>query len=176
MKVRPLRDPADVRELSVAHARAWRAASATLLPDAVIDRIADERPDDERIAGEFDRLSGYGPDRVLVAEDDAGTIRGYVVFRWGENETRASIEAGEAELKELYVDPDHWGNGYGTGLLEAGIARLPSEVDSIALETLAGNDPAAEFYESRGFAHDGAAAFDVGGERYPTLVYRKPLD
>lgn len=176
MEVRPLRDEADVRELTVAHGRAWRAAYEGLLPDGAIQQVAVDDPTEERVRSEYERLSSYGEDRVLVAEDDAGTVRGYAVFRWGQNDTKDSIRDGEAELKELYVDPDTWGEGFGTALLEAGISRLPDAVGSLALEALEGNDVAAGFYEARGFEPDGTAAFEVNGERYPTRVYRRPVE
>lgn len=175
MEVRGLRDRTDVRELLVAHGRAWRAAYEGLLPESVIDDVAAEEPSDERIAAHYDRLTALGEDRVLVAADGGGTVRGYVVYRWPGDETRDSVRASEAELKELYVDPDHWGRGFGTALLEAGIARLPDHVSSVALETLAGNDVGAGFYEARGFEPDGVAAVTIDDDRYPTQVYRKPL-
>jgi ribosomal protein S18 acetylase RimI-like enzyme len=175
MEVRPLGDEADVREVTVAHGRAWRAAYEGLLPPSLIDRVAVDDPSDERVRSEYERLGDYGEGRVFVAEDEAGTVRGYSVFRWGENETKDSVREGEAELKELYVDPDRWGEGYGTALLEAGLRRLPDDVDSIALETLEGNEVAARFYEARGFEPDGTTSFEIDGERYPTRVYRRSL-
>lgn len=175
MEVRPLQDEADVRELTVVHGCAWRAAYEGLLPEPVIDQIAIDDPTGERVRSEYERLTGFGEDRVLVAEDDASTVRGYAVFRWGENETKDSVRDGEAELKELYVDPGCWGEGFGTALLEAGLDRLPAAVDSIALEALVGNDVAAGFYEARGFEPDGTATFEFNGERYPTRIYRRPV-
>lgn len=175
MRVRPLESREDVRELLVAHGRSWDAAYAGLLPAAVIEQVAVEDPDDELVESHYERLSGYGEDRVLVAADDGGTVRGYAVCLWGENETKDSVRDGEAELKELYVDPDYWGQGIGTALLEAGIERLPDDINSLALEVLEGNDVGVGFYEARGFDHDGMAAFEVDGDRYPTRVYRKPV-
>ena len=176
MAVRPLRDEADVRELLVAHAQAWRAAYTEVLPAAVVERVADEDPDDDRVAAEADRLSDYDDGRVLVYEDDDGTVCGYAVFRWGENETKASVDEGEAELKELYVEPARWGRGIGTALLEAGIDRLPDDVDALSLEALEGNEVGIGFYERRGFDHVGDDAFEVDGGAYPTRVYRRPLE
>lgn len=176
MEVRPLRDEADVRELSAAHARAWRAAYEGLLPASVIDQVAVEEPGDERVRSNYDRLTDLGEGRVIVAEDAEGTIRGYAVFRWGENETKPSVRDGEAELKELYVDPDYWGEGYGSALLEAGLDNIPDDIDSVALETLAGNAVAIGFYEARGFERDGTASFEVEGDRYATQVYRRRLE
>lgn len=175
MRVRPLRDPSDVRALTIAHGRAWRAAYDSLLPAAVLERVAVGAPDDERIVEEYDRLSGYGDDRVFVAEDDVGAVRGYAVFRWGATETEDPVGAGEAELKELYVDPDYWGQGYGSALLEAGIDQLPADRDALTLEVLVGNDIGINFYESRGFEPAGRSWFEVAGRSFPTRVYRRPL-
>lgn len=175
MEVRGIDDRADVRELLVAHGRAWRAAYEGILPASVIETVAAEPPDEARVDAHYDRLTGYGEGRVFVAADDAGTVRGYAVFRWPTDETKDSVRSDEAELKELYVDPDWWGDGIGTELLETGTERLPDHVDSLAVETLEGNDIGAGFYERRGFERDGTASFEVTGESFPTRVYRKPL-
>jgi ribosomal protein S18 acetylase RimI-like enzyme len=174
MRVRPLRAEADIRALTLAHGRAWAAAYEGLLPPRVIEQVAVEAPSQERIDAEYERLTGYGEDRVSVVEDDGGSVRGYAVFRWGSDETKASVRPDEAELKELYVDPDYWGRGFGTALLEAGIERLPDEIESVALETLEGNEIGAGFYEARGFEPAGSASVEIGGEEYPTCVYRRP--
>lgn len=175
MRVRPLHNQSDVRALTIAHGRAWRAAYDSLLPPAVLERVAVGAPDDERVIEEYDRLAGYGEDRVFVAEDDSGSVRGYAVFRWGTTETADAVRDGEAELKELYVDPDYWGQGYGSALLEAGIDRLPDDVDALSLEVLDGNDIGINFYESRGFEPDGRSSFEVAGQSFPTRVYRRRL-
>ncbi|MDZ7702549.1 MAG: GNAT family N-acetyltransferase [Halobacteriales archaeon] len=175
MRVRPIRGEQDVRELTVAHGRAWRAAYEGILPESVIRRVEAEEPPADRVQADLDRLTGYGPGRVLVVTDASDTVRGYAVFRWPADETKDSVRPNEAELKELYVDPDRWGEGYGTALLEAGIERMPDDVDSLALETLEGNDVGAGFYEARGFERDGTGSFEVDGESSPTRVYRKPL-
>lgn len=175
MEVRGIDDRSDVRELLVAHGRAWRAAYAEILPTAVVEEVVVVPPGEAHVEAHHDRLIGYGEDRVLVAADADGTVRGYAVVRWPADETKDSVRPDEAELNELYVDPDWWGDGIGTALLEAGIDRLPDHVDSLALETLEGNDDAAGFYEGRGFERDGTASFAVDGEAFPTRVYRKPL-
>lgn len=171
MRVRPLEGPDDVRELTVAHARAWREAYAGLLPEAAIEQVTSVDPSAERVNVQWERLSGYGAGRVHVAEDDTGTVRGYAVIRWGDDETKPSVPAGAAELKELYVDPDWWGRGFGTALLEAGLDRLPGDVDAVALELLAGNEVGAGFYAAQGFEQAGDASVEITGTAYPTEVW-----
>lgn len=175
MEVRGIDDRSDVRELLVAHGRAWRAAYEGILPASVIEEVAAEPPSGAQVDTHYDRLTSYGEGRVLVAADADGTVRGYAVFRWPTDETKDAVRPNEAELKELYVDPDWWGDGIGTALLETGIECLPDHVDSLAVETLEGNDVGAGFYEDRGFERGGAASFNVDGEAFPTRVYRKPL-
>ena len=175
MRIRPFRDESDARELLGAHGRAWEAAYEGLLPAALIERVASAPADPERVREAYEDLASYGEGRVLVAEDDSGAVIGYALFRWGEDETKPTVREGEAELKELYVDPDRWGEGVGTALLEAGLENVPADVDSLALEALAGNDVAAGFYEGHDFEADGESTVEVAGERYPTVVYRKPL-
>lgn len=175
MRVRSIEDHRDVRELTVAHARAWETAYEGILPDSVIADAVDPDPTAETVAAQYERLTGYGHERVLVIEGDDGAVRGYAVFRWGDDDTKSSVRDDEAELKELYIDPDYWGEGFGTALLEAGIDRLPPAVEALALETLAGNDAGVAFYEGRGFEQTGTASFETASGRHRTLVYRKPL-
>lgn len=175
MRVRPLRDLDDTRALLIAHGRAWEEAYSGIVPEHAIERVATEAPDHERITAEYDRLTEGGDGVVLVVEDDAGSVRGYAVFRWGGAESDGSVRDEEAELKELYVDPACWGEGMGTRLLEVGIEQLPEAIDSLALETLEGNDVGTGFYEARGFRHDGNATFEIDGASLPTRVYRKSV-
>jgi ribosomal protein S18 acetylase RimI-like enzyme len=176
MEVRPVRDERDVRELTVAHARAWRTAYTDILSASVIEDVADPDPTDERIRSQYARLTGKSKQDVQVVEDDCGTVRGYAVFRWAVEDTNDSVRTNEAELKELYIDPEYWDQGFGTALLETGIGGLPSETEGIALETLAGNEVGISFYERRGFERAGTASFEAEGEQHQTLVYRKSLE
>lgn len=116
------------------------------------------------------------PENVfLVAVDGVGTIRGYAHLRWGP-QTKPFVDPDDAGLKELYVDPDAWGTGIGTTLLNAGIDRLPPDLHDLTLEMLAGNDRADTFYRSRGFERIGSAETEIDGDRYPTVGYSRSLD
>jgi ribosomal protein S18 acetylase RimI-like enzyme len=75
---------------------------------------------------------------VVVAEDDGRVVgvgqlgRDHVVYK-------------------LYVSPEHRGHGLGVRLLDALIARLPADVDRLAIEHFAANERAGAFYERQGF-------------------------
>lgn len=161
----------DAADLARVHAAAWRSAYRGILPDDLLDDVPTDPPD-ERIAGWRDRIE-TPHNRMLVATAD-GEVVGYANVRI--EETKSFVDDGAAELKEIYVEPESWGDGVGTLLLEAALDDLPEEVDAVHLETLAGNDLAAGFYEARGFERSGESAFEIAGSEYPTDVYSMTLD
>lgn len=171
MEIRSFQGVDDARAIVRVNALAWREAYDGLLPDDLLES-RDPDPPDERVREFADRLRD---DRggIFVATAD-GAVRGYCYVRWGA-ETKSFVGENEAGLKEIYVEPDYWGNGFGTALLERGIDHLPSTVDRVRLETLEGNDAARGFYDARGFERTGSAAFEIGGELYPTAVYAREL-
>lgn len=61
----------------------------------------------------------------------------------------------------LYVDPNHWGEGWGAALVGAARARLSSVgFDTAVLWMLVGNTRAARFYERDGWCMDGGRRAD----------------
>ncbi|WP_246084364.1 GNAT family N-acetyltransferase [Salinadaptatus halalkaliphilus] len=97
---------------------------------------------------------------VLVALEN-GSVRGFADFRWEDTPTKAFVDPDEAELKAIYVDPDSWGQGLGTALLEAGLERLPDEIERLRLEVLADNDIGTRFYSGRGVHARGRRLIDA---------------
>lgn len=161
----------DAADLTRVHAAAWRSAYRGILPDDVLDDMSTE-PSDDSIAAWRDRIeTPYN--RMLVATA-GGEVVGYTNVRI--EEAKSFVDDGAAELKEIYVDPDSWGEGVGTALLEATLEELPEEVTTVFLETLSGNDLAAGFYEARGFERTGESTFEVAGTEYSTDVYRLQLE
>lgn len=171
MEIRPLRDTADVHDALGVNARAWQAAFDDVVPEAVLERFDPDRDltDDEAEAA----LAARRGDRkaFLVAEVE-GSVVGYAYVRWGED-TKAFVDDGEAGLKELYVDPDHWEEGVGTSLLERCLEGLPDDIERVRLETLVGNQMGRRFYEARGFERTGRTTAETGGEELPAVVYTR---
>ncbi len=82
----------------------------------------------------------------LVAEADR-RIGGYLVGR---------AVAGEGEIMNLAVAPEHRREGLGSRLLEEGLALLQARgARQVYLEVRAGNDGARALYEGRGFRQVG---------------------
>ncbi|RQG95015.1 GNAT family N-acetyltransferase [Natrarchaeobius oligotrophus] len=173
MHVRELRGREDVRAIVRLHGRAWREAYDGLVADEILeDRIVD--PTD----GDVDRWHQQLRENeagVLVAVDGRD-VRGFADFRWNDAETKPFVEPDEAELKAIYVDPDSWGRGYGTALLEAGLERLPASVGVLRLEAFAENDLGASFYRARGFERTGTSTIEIGDRRYPVARYALEID
>ncbi len=173
MQVRTLDSRAAVRGAIRSHGRAWQEAYAGILPAPVLDRVTVD-PDDSEVDGWLDRLPDEDDPGVAYGASVDRTVRGYIYLRWGD--TKPLVRHGEAGLKELYVHPEWWGAGLGTSLLGRAVGALPTGVDGLALEALAGNEVGSSFYESRGFSRDGRGDIEIGGERYETVIYRRPLD
>lgn len=83
MEIRHLEDSADARAVIRINALAWREAYRDILPDETLTEFG-TNPSEERVQKAFERLYG-DRDRLLVAEDDNGTVRGYSYFRWRED-------------------------------------------------------------------------------------------
>ena len=93
---------------------------------------------------------------AVDARDDGDRILGF-----------ATVEPGWIE--QLYVDPDHLGEGIGRLLLDKAKGRQP---DGLLLWTFQVNDRARRFYERNGF--EAVQMTDGSGnqERQPDVQYR----
>ena len=173
MELRRIEDRSDVRGVIRAHGRAWRAAYDGILPPDVLERQPID-PDPETVDG-WEAGLRENREGVRIAVDD-GRVCGFVDLRWEGAETKPFVDEGEADLKAIYVDPDRWGEGIGTSLLERGLTLLPDAVDVVRLEAFADNDVGARFYERRGFEATGRGSHEVAGESYPTTIYSRAVD
>lgn len=169
MDIRTLESRAKVRGVIRAHGLSWREAYAGLLPERVLQAQTVD-PTDEEVEQWFDRLQD-SPDGVLIAVDEDDTVRGFADFRWGSSVTKPFAKTDDAELKSIYVEPDYWGQGTGTDLLERGLETLPDGIERLRLEVLAGNDVGRRFYEGRGFEKTDTSSYELGDDSYPTCIY-----
>jgi ribosomal protein S18 acetylase RimI-like enzyme len=127
-------------------------------------------PTDEEVEQWFERLRN-SPGGVLIAVDEDDTVRGFADFRWGSSVTKPFAKPNDAELKSIYIEPDYWGQGMGTALLEQGLETLPERIERLRLEVLAGNDVGRRFYEVRGFEKTDTSSYELENESYPTCIY-----
>jgi GNAT superfamily N-acetyltransferase len=92
------------------------------------------------------------PAGTLVAERPGHGVVGFI------NVAPSADAELVGEVRAVYVLPEHWGQGAGRLLMDAGLRRLAEagfhEVTLWVLET---NGPARRFYETRGWRADGAS-------------------
>jgi ribosomal protein S18 acetylase RimI-like enzyme len=156
----------DVDALGALHVRAWQAAYAGMMP---ADFLAGLRSED-RAAMWRGWFADPGTAALSVGVLDE-RVCGFVCFG-----PHASDDD-EVEVYALNVDPDAWGRGVGTALLEHAVAVLESQHEGDAvLWVVAENERARRLYEAAGWAWDGGSSTDdVGGMPVTELRYRLPL-
>jgi ribosomal protein S18 acetylase RimI-like enzyme len=174
-----LRDARRGDELAVAgvHVRSWQEAYRGLMPGEFLDAL---EPRDRAGTYEFDGGEGAPTTVVAVASvddgggagdgddpslTDSGEVRsgsspspcepvvGFVTF----GPSRDRDTAGLGEIYALYVDPGRYESGVGRMLMAHARRRLKGQgFEAAVLWVLQGNERAASFYESEGWAADGA--------------------
>lgn len=164
------RDAAAVASL---HVRSWQVAYRGQLPDAFLDALTEEiEQRTQRWRGHVADASSRGWTQ-LVAEDGDRVV-GFVSF--GPPQDR-SLDPSVGELYAIYLDPDHWGRGYGRALMAAAVSGLTERGYSEAiLWVLESNARTRRFYEIAGWVPDGSTKTEHRGEvTLREMRYRRPL-
>lgn len=174
LRVRPA-TPSDVEGIYATTYRAWQAAYDGVVSASILDGMAspDAGPPPDRSEWLRTVIGAEEMAELVAVEGDA--VLGFAEFLWDAAYTRGFVSSDGVELGAIYVDPDRWGEGIGTRLLERGIEELPDGVERLALGVLVHNERAKAFYERRGFERVGGATIDIGGERYVEDVYARSL-
>ena len=121
-----------------------------------VDLATDQRRHGSHLVAEPNRervreaiLRGIATDSVLVATVDDELV-GFVTFAVESGVYEQDVRRGLVE--NLYVVPDHRGEGVGTSLLESAEARLRERgCDVLFLEMLTANEGARRFYRRAGY-------------------------
>jgi GNAT superfamily N-acetyltransferase len=164
--------PSDARGVASLHVRAWQAAYRGLVPDTVLDGLSVDAREERWRA-----LLAEGSRTLLAC--DGGTVAGFCSVIAPARDPCLSADA--AEIAAIYVDPDRWRAGVGRALLGTALGELRDEGFATAvLWLLEGNDRALRFYESFGFARDGATGTEPVGsveraEGLPQIRLRRAL-
>jgi ribosomal protein S18 acetylase RimI-like enzyme len=135
---------ADIDLLAALHAAGWRKGFAGIVPPELTptpDKLA------ERMRERFADPSG-----ARVVAEIAGNVRGFCFFGPSRD---AEAARSVAEIYVLFVDPSAWRRGIGRALVEHAMREL-EEYCEVTLWSAAENARANAFYESLGFALDGA--------------------
>ena len=158
-----LASSADAARLAEVHIRSWQHAYRGIFPEDFLANLDVDR----RVTFFSERLAGGAPVFVSMADDKV------VAFCW----PAASSEDGWGEILSIYADPDHWGEGHGRAVLEAGEAHLEKQgFDRALLWVLAANTRARDFYEYLGWKlGSGLKLEEIGGVQVTEVRYEKTL-
>lgn len=162
--------PTDAERIALVARESCEAAYEGLLDDpAIIETVRDEDYTDG-VREFLQSVSGTPGLRYDVVEA-AGRVEGFAQYWFPPAETETFVGPGECLLHSLYVDPDSWGEGLGTALVEVGDERLPERLSALVLSVIEGNEVGISFYESRGFDRRGPAVVEASGAEYDCWVY-----
>jgi GNAT superfamily N-acetyltransferase len=136
----------DATEASRMHAETWRTSYRGLVPDALLDGLADDRWENGWRRG----FESMDPTRVVHVAEIDGRIVGFA----GGGRARPSAPPGYiGEVYAIYVRPGHQRQGIGRVLLKAAADGLVERgLVPIVIWTLFNNPQSRGFYESVGGA------------------------
>lgn len=116
---------------------------------------------DEEMRAHWAESVGEGDPEALIAERSGRPV-GFVTVSPG-------------WLRNLFVLPAEWGRGAGTALHDEAVARLRDYGEGGLLWVLEQNERARNFYEARGWRHDGERASSEFPPYPPVLRYALAL-
>lgn len=168
MKIRQA-TPNDAEEIAKVHIDSWREAYRGLVPDAHLDSM-DYVSRAERIRQSLAANS----EETYVAEC-AGHITGFITLGACRDADFPQDETGE--IWGIYIAPDYRRKGIGSHLCKLADAQLRSRGYLISiLWVFKDNQRACQFYETMGFAPDGATKMVNLGKELEAIRYRKELN
>lgn len=161
--VRPA-DPGDVSDVQRVARRGWHAAYEDVLSAETIEAKLEEWYDRATI-------------REYVEREDVGyfvaTVDGQVL---GYASGGPSDERDVGFLGAIYVDPDRWGQGIGSRLLDRVESFLADQgYERLRFRVLAENDVGKGFYRSRGYEALERVETELGAETVEELVFEGPI-
>jgi GNAT superfamily N-acetyltransferase len=142
---------------------AWWASCAAFLDADTLRRVIAEGYTRERLAEAF----GDPGLHAVVAVDD-GTVPGFAIAErtWADT----------VDLHALYVDPDRWGEGAGSALLDSVLVYArEEECEWVRATAFEGNPVARPFFESQGFEETRTVETPVFGTVHEETVLEREV-
>ncbi len=157
--------PDDVPVIIRIGERGWNAAYGDVLSQETIDAAMAEWYDDDSIREAIDRENWA----YLVA--DAAEVVGFVSGGPRKGDLRRDERV--AVIGAIYVDPERWGSGIGTALLE----RFESfcrhqECDQLQFLVLTENEVGVSFYRKHGYEVVDECTSELFGETVDEYVFQ----
>jgi GNAT superfamily N-acetyltransferase len=141
--------PEDARSLAEVHAASWQLAYRDILSNSVRKGFTVDK-----WITKFQQMLAEDT-QVIALIEDKGKILGYTIIGPNRDEDLKARNSGE--VWGLYISPDHWRKGLGTRLTKWACRELKSRgYDMATLWVFQKNLAARTFYQTMGFASDGA--------------------
>jgi GNAT superfamily N-acetyltransferase len=129
-----------------------------------IDALLEDSFGEERLEDAF------GDDSVTLAAES--TVDGTETTVGGIVEAAHDGDGGTGEVRWLFVDPEHRGEGIGTRLFETAVERLRKQgAERIIATTFEANREGSQFFEQFGFGHTDDRQVELAGETLVEHVY-----
>jgi GNAT superfamily N-acetyltransferase len=156
----------DSEGIARVHTRSWQSAYRRILPDEWLDAL---RWEDRKIRWD-DILSSGTRGNVFVAANAQNEIIGFASI--GPSRDEDNEQDSTHELYAIYLSPENWGIGIGSALFLAVLEEVPDSAKWLSLWVLEDNIRGRKFYESLGFALDGATkAAEIDGYQPEEVRY-----
>ena len=153
--IRPARS-ADAARLAEIHVAAWRRAYRDIFPAEVLLGVSVER----RTRDWTQWLATPGT-WSFVAEHEGRAV-GFATI--GSLRANGRPVRSALEVRRLYVDPEHWRRGIGSGLHEQVLVEARARrFTKLVLWVLTQNRRARAFYAAHGFEPDRTRSVTIGG-------------
>lgn len=158
-------EPADAPAVERVARASWHAAHDHVVGEDAVEELLAEWYDRDALADSIAR--GDAPMFLAVEDGDV------VGFAQG-----AQTEDGPADaaVARIYVHPDHWGDGYGTDLLERLFDALRADGhESVWLAVMADNEVGRSFYDKHGFEVHERRTTELAGQDVEDAILVRDL-
>jgi len=161
--------PADADAIADVYCRCWRETYTGLLPDSLIDDVAE--PDDAREQWRKRLEPGLGG-HAAVAEIPHGPVVGFATG----GAIRDLLLDHDAELTALYLLRRHHGYGIGRRLLNAVKAGLTGDGFQSMVALVLSTNPAVAFYRAMGGNEVARQNREFRGVMVDEMIFAWPLN
>lgn len=113
---------------------------------------------------------------VFLVHESHGEITGFCHTEYLDVSPSGEVRSHDvAELRKLYVSPDHWREGKGSELLQKSVEVLPGFIENVRIHVLKDNSRAKKFYRVHDFEKTGEEKIRIWGENYTAERMEKSL-
>lgn len=137
----------DAADIAAFHLRVWRAAYHDFVPEQIVKKLDFQA----RLTYWTTKLNTTNPRQHTLLAIENTTLVGFVCFGPPTDPAFGTPSGSKAEIKHLFIDPDHQGQGIGRRLLRTAFDRLTEDgFETTALAVTKDNTSATAFYHAQG--------------------------